>query len=72
MCGKKNGAVSGDHFTGHIAQKLSLGLAYYVCVLAIFVHWLSLLLSILFFPNIQVQSKLLFGMLHEALLIYYT
>jgi len=32
MCGKKNGAVSGDHFTGHIAQKLSLGLAYYVCV----------------------------------------
>ena len=41
-------------------------------LIAIFVHWLSLLLSILFFPNIQVQSKLLFGMLHEALLIYYT
>jgi hypothetical protein len=37
-------------------------------LIAIFVYWLSLLLSIQFFPNIEVQSKLLFGMLHEVLL----
>ena len=54
MCGKKIGAVSGDHFTGHIAQKLSLGLAYYVCVDS---HFCSLAVVTTEYPVLSKYSS---------------